>query len=67
MDDNKENEKLKKIGNWISTLLLGDTHELIVHIDERTMMMQKVLEDIKPKVDDMHLKVDVLWKKRISC
>lgn len=49
MDENKEGGKLKKVGNWVSAILLGDTRELIAHIDERTIMMQRVLEDIKPK------------------
>lgn len=33
MDQNLS--KLTKVGNWIATLLLGNTRELIIRIDER--------------------------------
>jgi hypothetical protein len=66
MDENKDGGKLKKVGNWVSAILLGNTRELIARIDERTMMMQKSLEDIKPKVDDMYPKVDILWKDKVA-
>jgi hypothetical protein len=66
MDEKREDGKLKKVGNWISAILLGNTRELIARIDERTIMMQRVLEDIKPKVDDMYPKVDILWKDKVA-
>jgi hypothetical protein len=31
----KNLSKLTKVGNWIATLLLGNTRELIIRIDER--------------------------------
>lgn len=58
--------KLKKVGNWISAVLLGDIRELIARIDERTDFMKKDLDDIKPKVSDMFPKVDILWKDRTA-
>jgi hypothetical protein len=58
--------KLKKVGNWVSAILLGNTRELIARIDERTNHMAEDLKDIKPKVDDMYPKVDILWKDRVA-
>ena len=58
--------KLKKIGNWISAILLGNTRELIARIDERTNHILEDLKDIKPKVDDMYPKVDILWKDKVA-
>lgn len=57
---------IKKIGNWTSAILLGNTREIIARIDERTTLMREDLKDIKPKVDDMFPKVDILWKDRIA-
>src|SRR3989344_6679339 len=59
-------EKLKKVGNWISAILLGNTRELITRIDERTIHISDTLKDIKPKVDDMFPKVDILWKDKVA-
>ena len=53
--------KLKKVGNWFSAILLGNTRELIARIDEKTNRILEDLKDIKPKVDDMCPKVDILW------
>lgn len=58
--------KAKKVGNWISAILLGNTCELIARIDERTILMQDDLRDMKPKVDDMFPKVDILWKDKVA-
>ena len=59
-------EKVKKVGNWISAILLGNTREVIARIDERTNRMLEDLKDIKPKVDDMSPKVDLLWKDKLA-
>ncbi len=59
-------DKAKKVGNWVSSILLGNTREVIARIDERTIRMQEDLKDIKPKVDDMFPKVDILWKDRLA-
>ena len=37
MDQNLS--KLTKVGNWIATLLLGNTRELIIRIDERLILI----------------------------
>ena len=66
MDENKAMGKARKVGNWISAILLGNTRELIARIDERTMLMQNDLKDIKPKVDDIFPKVDILWKDKVA-
>jgi hypothetical protein len=69
----KNLSKLTKIGNWIATLLLGNTRELIARIDERTILMQadinnlKVdLKDVRRTVDDMAPKLDILWKDKLA-
>jgi|SRR3989338_259367 len=59
-------EKLKKVGNWFSAILLGNTRELIARIDERTNRILEDLKDIKPKVDDIYPKVDILWTDRVA-
>ena len=64
MDD--KISKVKKVGNWVSAILLGNTRELIGRIDERTILMMENLKDIKPKVDDIFPKVDILWKDKIA-
>ena len=63
---NEEIKNLKKVGNWISAILLGNTREIIARIDERTIMMLEDLKDIKPKVNDMYPKVDILWKDEFA-
>ena len=55
-----------KIGNWIAGFLLGDTRERIARIDERTLLMSKDLDEIRPKVSDMTPKVDILWKDKYA-
>ena len=71
MDQNLS--KLTKVGNWIATLLLGNTRELIARIDERTILMQadinnlKVdLKDVRRTVDDMAPKLEILWNDKIA-
>lgn len=59
-------DKAKKVGNWLSAILLGNTRELIARIDERTEHMAKDLDDIRPRVWDMSPKVDTLWKDRTA-
>jgi len=66
MNEHETISKAKKVDTWISAILLGDTRELIARIDERTTLMQIDLRDIKPKVDDMFPKVDILWKDRVA-
>jgi len=66
MDKNEAVGKVKTVGNWFSAMLLGNIRELIARIDERTIFMQRDLKDIKPKVDDMFPKVDILWRDRIT-
>lgn len=50
----------------MSAILLGDTRELIARIDERTEHILKDLDDIKPKVNDMVPKVDILWRDKLA-
>jgi hypothetical protein len=59
-------DKIKKVGNWLTAILLGNTRELIARIDERTNLMLDDLKVIKPKVDEMSPKVDLLWKDRLA-
>lgn len=56
----------QRIGNWIAALLLGNTREIVSRIDERTLMMEKELRDVKMKVDDMFPKVNILWESQIK-
>lgn len=65
MSDSKL-EKVKKVGNWLSAILLGNTRELIARIDERTEHILKDLDDIRPKVSEMSPKVDILWKDKLA-
>jgi hypothetical protein len=58
MDQNLSS--LTKIGNWIATLLLGNTRELIARIDERTIHMQKDIDNIRVDLKDTKSKVGVL-------
>lgn len=59
-------DKIKRVGNWVSAILLGETKELIARIDERTSRLIDDMKDIKPKVDGMSPKVDVLWKDKYA-
>ncbi len=63
---NEKINKLKKVGNWLSAILLGNTRELIARIDERTEHILKDLDEIRPKVNDMSPKVDILWKDKVA-
>lgn len=107
----------ERIGNWFSTILLGNTrellasinertknidqdhkllisidertknissdhellasinertkhidkdHDLLVRINERTEQMSKDLDEIRPKVNDMWPKVEILWRDRAA-
>ncbi|MBI3334945.1 MAG: hypothetical protein HY001_00395 [Candidatus Portnoybacteria bacterium] len=58
--------KIKKIGNWVAAILLGNTKEIIARIDERTEHILKDIDEMKPKVNDMSPKVDILWKERLA-
>jgi len=62
----EEINKIKKAGNWISAIFLGNTRELIARINERTNFIANDLKDIKPKIDDIFPKVDILWKDKIA-
>jgi hypothetical protein len=71
MDQNLS--RLTKVGNWIATLLLGNTRELIARIDERTIIIQKDVDvlksdfkEMRSKVDDMSPKLDILWKDKLA-
>ncbi|HUC02169.1 MAG TPA: hypothetical protein VMA75_04720 [Candidatus Paceibacterota bacterium] len=52
---------LSKIGNWIATLLLGNTRELIARIDERTMLMQADIGTLKTDMKDVRSKMDEIY------
>lgn len=54
---------LDRIGNVVSTLLLGETKERIVRIEERTLHLQKDMDEIKPKVNEMYPKVLEMFPK----
>lgn len=66
-------EKVKKIGNWIATILLGDMRDTIIRIDERIKYLVKDIDEIKPKIskletvlNEMKPKFDILWKEEIA-
>lgn len=50
-----------KIGNWIATLLLGNTRELIARIDERTIYMQADIATLKTDMKDVRSKMDEIY------
>jgi uncharacterized protein (UPF0335 family) len=65
---NQNLSTLTKVGNWIATLLLGNTRELIIRIDERvntlTADMKEVKATLKEHGEDITvLKTDVSMLK----
>lgn len=42
---------IKKIGNFFSNILLGETKEIIVRMDERLKHVSKQVENIEQKVE----------------
>lgn len=42
---------IKKIGNFFSNILLGETREIIVRMDERLKHVSKQVENIERKVE----------------
>jgi polyhydroxyalkanoate synthesis regulator phasin len=42
---------VKKIGNFFSNILLGETKEIIVRMDERLKHVSKQVENIEQKVE----------------
>lgn len=42
---------IKKIGNFFSNILLGETKEIIVRMDERLKHVSKQVENIERKVE----------------
>jgi hypothetical protein len=71
--ENNNYGKVKKIGNWISAILLGTMRESIACIDERTILMfadikdlKTDMKDLKEKMGDIKPKVELLWKKEIA-
>lgn len=54
------NDKLstiEKIGGWISTLLLGQTKEIIVRTDERVSHLAKSMDEVKKCIDDFRTSI----------
>ncbi|MFA6601773.1 MAG: hypothetical protein WCT02_02845 [Candidatus Paceibacterota bacterium] len=52
--DQTELKFAKKIGNWVSAIILGNTRELIARIDERTnQMLVDLNEKIKPDLQNV--------------
>lgn len=54
------NEKLttiEKIGGWVSTLLLGQTKEIIVRTDERVLGLMDSMKDVKKTVEDFRVSI----------
>jgi hypothetical protein len=65
---------IKKIGNLISNVLLGETKELIVRTDERVQNISRTMtEELRPDVKDMRekfsgieTKVSALWADKYA-
>jgi len=54
------NEKLstiQKIGGWISTLLLGNTKEIIIRTDERVQGLMKATDELRQSVDNLRMSI----------
>lgn len=65
-----EPSKLQRVGNWLSTLFIGDlreqfsqVRESVARIDERTLHMQRDIDEMKPKVNEMYPKVLDMYPK----
>jgi hypothetical protein len=60
---NQNLSTLTKIGNWIATLLLGNTRELILRIDERVNNLTTDMHDVKATLKEHGEKIAVLGEK----
>lgn len=43
--------KFEKVGGWISTLILGQTKEIIIRTDERVQNLAKTTDELKQSLD----------------
>lgn len=50
MEDKLSN--LEKVGGWVSTLLLGQTKEIIIRTDERVLNLSKTTDELKQSLDN---------------
>ncbi|HUC31563.1 MAG TPA: hypothetical protein VMR99_02660 [Candidatus Paceibacterota bacterium] len=57
---NQNLSTLTKIGNWIATLLLGNTRELIIRIDERVNNLTADMKDVKSTLKEHGEKIAAL-------
>ena len=48
----KELSLIKKIGNFISNILLGETKEIIIRTDEKVRLISKTVDNISVAVDN---------------
>ena len=56
--------KIKKVGNLIATILLGDARDKIIETQKDVEYIRKEIdEDIKPTLKEVDKKVLVLWEK----
>ena len=54
------NDKLtvaQKIGGFVSTLLLGNTKEIIIRTDERVVGLMEAMKEVKKSVDDFRVSI----------
>lgn len=60
-------EILKKVGNIVATIILGDVKDKITETRKDVEYIRKELdEDIKPTLKDVEKKVVVLWEERLA-
>jgi len=62
----KKIDTIKKIGNILSNLLLGETKEIIIRTDEVVKRIDRDFDIVKKNVAEMLPKVDILWEKAIA-
>jgi|SRR3989344_381847 len=64
---------VKKIGNFVSNILLGETKEIIIRTDEKVVSIQAKLAEMQPELKDVRerfhsieTQVRTLWQDRFS-
>lgn len=73
MSPNDQLTFVKRIGNFVSNILLGETKELIIRTDEKVRAIQHSISEIQPDLKSIRERfmvvedhVDTLWKDKLA-
>ena len=73
MNLNDEITLVKRIGNFVSNLLLGETKEIIIRTDEKVRNIQTRMSEIQPDLKNIRERfiviedrVATLWKDKLA-